>query len=75
MSSYFQSFFQLNQIPEQEEVGNLLTWIRKVAVLFDKILAKLVKGPLVNIVILDAGSRDSVTDFQISNARGCLSSG
>lgn len=41
----------------------------------DKILARLVKGPFVNKVILDPGSRVLVVESQISNARGCLSSG
>jgi hypothetical protein len=44
--------------------------------LTDTIFAKLVKGPLVNTVILDpAGFSVCNIDSQISIARGCLSSG
>lgn len=38
------------------------------------IFAKLVKGPLFNIVIFDPGSKDFTMDSQISIANGCLAS-
>lgn len=39
------------------------------------ILAKVVKGPLVNTVTLDPKSSDRIMDFHTSNANCCLSSG
>lgn len=39
------------------------------------IFAKVVKGPLVNMVILDPGTSDFTTESQISSASGCLSPG
>lgn len=55
---------------------HLLTRIREVEFFLEEIiLAKLVRGPLANMVILDPGSRVCAMESQISNARGCLSSG
>lgn len=46
------------------------------AVSFANIMfAKFVKGPFVNMVIFDPGFSELTTEFQISRANGCLSSG
>lgn len=44
-------------------------------VLESRIFDSFVNGPLVKIVIFDPWSIDSTTDFQTSNANGCLSCG